>query len=81
MENTQILSTEEKSFERGVKEALFITANTLNLNTDGGRYNLSPVWDNINKKRIRTSKLPPRKEEGAHCLRSPVIEANCVYSP
>ena len=52
LENTEILTTESRWFERGVKEA--------SLNRDGGRYNLPPVWDNIIKKRVKTDR--PRRD-------------------
>ena len=53
LENTEILVTESRCFERGVKEAIYIRALNPSLNRDGGRYNLPPVWDNIIKKRVK----------------------------
>ena len=52
LENTKILSVEHKWFERGVKEAIYITAMNPSLNRDGGRYNLPPVWNNIIKEKV-----------------------------
>ena len=54
LDNTEILTTEPRWFERGVKEAIFIKALNLNLNRGGGRYNLPPVLDNIINKRVKT---------------------------
>ena len=42
LDNSEILTTESRWFERGVKEAIFITALNPSLNRDGGRYNLPP---------------------------------------
>ena len=53
LDNTEILTTEPRWFERGVKEAIYISALNPSLNWDGGRYNLPPVWDNIIKKRVK----------------------------
>ena len=50
LENTEVFTTEPRWFERGAKEAISIRALNPNLNRDGGRYNLPPVWDIINKK-------------------------------
>ena len=50
LENTEVLTTEPRWFERGVKEAICIRALNPNLNRDGGTYNLPPVWDNMKKK-------------------------------
>ena len=60
LDNTEILITEPRWFERGVKEAIYIRALNPSLNRDGGRYNLPPVWDNIIKKRVKASR--PRRE-------------------
>ena len=56
LDNTEILTTESRWFERGVKEAIFIRALNPSLNRDGGRYNLPPVWDNIIKKRVKAER-------------------------
>ena len=53
LENTQILSVEPRWYERGVKEAIFIRANKPSLNRDGGRFNLSPIWNNILRKSVK----------------------------
>ena len=52
LDHTDILTTESRWFERGVKEAIYIRALNPSLNRDGGRYNLPPVWDNIIQKRV-----------------------------
>ena len=44
LDNTEILTTEPRWFERGVKEAIYIRALNPSLNKDEGRYNLPPVW-------------------------------------
>ena len=56
LDNTEILITELRWFERGVKGAIFIIALNPSLNRDGGRYNLPPVWDNIIKKRVKAER-------------------------
>ena len=56
LDNTEILTTEPRWFERGVKEAIFIRALNPSLNRDGGRYNLPPVWDNIIRKRMKAER-------------------------
>ena len=69
LENTKILTTESRWFERGVKEAIYIRALNPSLNRDGGRYNLPPVWDNIIKKRVKADRLRrggPRFRHHAH---------------
>ena len=55
--NNEILTTESRWFERGVKEAIYIRALNPSLNRDGRRYNLPPVWDNIIKKGVKTDRL------------------------
>ena len=62
LENTEILTTESRWFERGVKEAIYIRALNASLNRDGGRYNLPAVWDNIIKKRLKADR--PRRGGG-----------------
>ena len=62
LDNTDILTTESRWFERGVKEAIYIRALNPSLNRDGGRYNLPPVWDNIIKKRVKADR--PKKGGG-----------------
>ena len=59
LDNTEILTTEPRWFERGVKEAIYFRALNPSLNRDGGRYNLPPVWDNIIKKRVKAER--PRR--------------------
>ena len=46
--NNEIVTTESRWFERGVKEAIYERANP-SLNRYGRRYNLTPVWDIIKK--------------------------------
>ena len=62
LENTEILTTESRWFERGVKEAISIRALNPSLDRDGGRYNFPPVWDNIIKKRVKADR--PRRGGG-----------------
>ena len=53
MDKTEILAVEPKWFERGVKEAIYIRATKPSLNRDGGRFNLSPIWNNTLKRRVK----------------------------
>ena len=53
LDKTEILAVEPKWFERGVKEAIYIRANKPSLNRDGGRFNLSPIWTNTLKRRVK----------------------------
>ena len=62
LENTEILTTESRWFERGVKEAISIRALNPSLDRDGGRNNFPPVWDNILKKRVKADR--PRRGGG-----------------
>ena len=62
LENTEVLTTEPRWFERGVKEAIYIRALNPSLNKDGERYNLLPVWDNIIKKKVKADR--PRSGGG-----------------
>ena len=64
LDNTEILTTEPRWFERGVKEAIFIRALNPRLNRDGGRYNLPPVRDNIIKKSVKAER--PRRGARHH---------------
>ena len=59
LENTEVLTTEPRWFERGVKEVIYIIALNPSLNRDGGRYNLPPVWDNNIKKQVKVDR--PRR--------------------
>ena len=56
LENTEVLTTEPRRFERGVKEVIYIRALNPSLNRDGGGYNLPPVWDNIIKKKVKADR-------------------------
>ena len=56
LENTEILTTEYKWFERGVKEAIYIRALNPSLNREEGRDNLPLVLDNIIKKRVKSGR-------------------------
>ncbi len=49
LEETRILCVENRWFERGVKEAIYIRMHEPTLNRDGGRYQLPPVWTNTLK--------------------------------
>ena len=59
LNSVNILTTEPKWFEWGVKEAIYIRINQPSLNKDGGRFNLSPVWTNILRARFSKSRGPP----------------------
>ena len=56
MEKAQILATEPRWFERGVKEAIYIRALKPDLNKDAGRYNLPAVWNNTIEKKVKGPK-------------------------
>ena len=62
LENTEVVTTETRWFERGVKGAIYIRALNPSFNRDGGRYNLPLVWDNIIKKRVKADR--PRRGGG-----------------
>ena len=53
LKNSQVLTVEPKWFERGVKEAIYICTTSPSLNRDGGRYQLSAIWMNLVKKRVK----------------------------
>ena len=61
----------------------FFFTGILNFFCKNFRLSLQPSLGQHHQERIRTSKWPPRRrrEEGAHCLRSPMIEAKFVHSP
>ena len=59
LEDTEVLTTKSRWFERGVKEEIYIRALNPSINKDGGRYNVPPVWDNIFKKRMKADR--PRR--------------------
>ena len=70
MDNTRILTTKSRWFERGVKEAIFIKAMNPSLNRDGGRYSLPPVWDNIIERRMRTERMRGGGDQPLDCQKS-----------
>ena len=43
----KIIDREPQWFKRGVREAIHIRANKPDLNRDGGRFQLSHVWDTL----------------------------------
>ena len=53
LEEVKILDREQRYFERGVKEAIYIRVNQPLLNKDGGRYKLSRVNDPILGSHVR----------------------------
>ena len=67
LENTEMLMTESRWFEREVSEAKYIRALNPSLNRDQGKYNLPPVWDNI-KRRVKADRL--RKGEALSSSRT-----------
>ena len=74
LDNTEILTTEPRWFERGVKEAIYIRALNPSLSSHGGRYNLPPAWDYIIKKRVKSER--PRSgvaSSPSSCTTSPNI--------
>ena len=57
LDTTEILTTETRWLERGVKEANYIRALNASHNRDGEGNNLPPVWDSIIKKRVKAVRL------------------------
>jgi len=49
----RILDTENRWFERGVKEAIYIKANQPSLNKDGGRFKLSGVYETVIRSKVK----------------------------
>ena len=47
LDKVRILDREDRYFERGVKESIYIRAQQPSLNRDGGRYKLPRVYDPI----------------------------------
>ena len=47
LEKVKILDREQRWFERGVKEAIYIRINQPTLNKDGGRYKLPNAYDPV----------------------------------
>ena len=55
LDRVKILTVENKKFERGVKEAIYILVAKPSLKNDGGHYLLPTVWTNL----LRASVCPP----------------------
>ena len=53
LNQVKILDREPRSFERGVKEAIYIRVNKPSLNKDRGRYKLPRVFDPILESRVK----------------------------
>jgi len=53
LDQVRILDTENKWFERGVKEAIYIKANQPSLNKDGGRFKLSGVYETVIRSKVK----------------------------
>ena len=70
MTGSRILGADQRWFQRGVKESIFIHAIKPSLNRDGGRFNLSPIWHNIVGERIG---------KGAHAQSSKVLVASLQH--
>ena len=47
IDNANVLATDSRWLERGIKEAIYIRVNQPTLNKDGGRYNLPNLWTNF----------------------------------
>ena len=62
LKNIEVLTSEPRWFERGVKDARSIRACTPRLNRDGGRYSLPQISDIIIKKEVKADR--PRRELG-----------------
>ena len=59
LENISVLDHEPKWFDHGVKEAIYIRAQSPTLNRDGGRYQLPHIWDTLLAKHLGETTLPP----------------------
>ena len=59
----QVLDREERYFERGVKEAIYIRANRPSLNRDGGRYKLPNIYDSVIARYVGKTKESYSTEE------------------
>ena len=52
LDKVKILTVENRKFERGVKEAIYIRVAKPSLNKDGWRYLLPSVWTNLLRARV-----------------------------
>ena len=57
--SAQILIVDNRKFERGIKEAIYIRVMEPSLNKDGGCFLLPAVWTNLLKSRVLAPPLPP----------------------
>ena len=60
LDRVNILSVENKKFERGVKDAIYIRVAEPSLNKDSRRYLLPAMWTNLLRARVR---VPPRSQD------------------
>ena len=57
LDKVEILDREERYFERGVKEAIYIRALQPSLNRDGGRYKLPRVYDPVLRRYVTSGRV------------------------
>ena len=81
LKSVQILTTEPRWFERGVKESIYIRVNNPSLNKDGGRYLLPSVWTNLLRDRVGKARppAPPRSDSTQHQL--PEATSTVIRTP
>ncbi len=53
IERAKIVAVEPRWFEWGARENIYIRTERPSLNKDGGRYNLTTIWNNVLKSRVR----------------------------
>ena len=53
LDKVKILTVDNRKFERGVKEAIYIRIMKSSLNKDGGHYLLPAVWTNLLRARVQ----------------------------
>ena len=58
LDKVKILTVENRKFERGVKEAIYIMVAKPSLNKDGGCYLLPAVWINLLRARVHKQPSP-----------------------
>ena len=60
LDKVKILTVDNRTIERGVKEAIYIRVMDPRLNTDAGLYLLPAVWTNLLTSRVRAPPPCPR---------------------
>ena len=63
MDKVMIVTVDNRKFERGVKEEIYMKVMEPNLNKDGRHYLLPAGWTNLMKARVQ---VPPQSQD-RHC--------------